>query len=131
MIGNGSGMAGLLSHLKQRVAKEHCQNWLIYGERQQAFDAIFADELHELQNQGKIAEIDRVFSRDGFAEKYVQDVLVVKKAELIDWLEQGACLYICGSLNMAKAVDATLQEILGIEQLHTLRKAGHYRRNVY
>ena len=80
MIGNGSGMAGLLSHLKQRVAKEHCQNWLIYGERQQAFDAIFADELHELQNQGKIAEIDRVFSRDGFAEKYVQDVLVVKKS---------------------------------------------------
>lgn len=38
-----------------------------YGERQHAFDAIFADELHELQNQGKIAEIDRVFSRDGFA----------------------------------------------------------------
>ncbi|MCL6231589.1 hypothetical protein [Acinetobacter amyesii] len=89
MIGNGSGMASLLSHLRQRVATVHYQNWFIYGERQQAFDAIFADELHELQNQGKIAEIDRVFSRDGFAEKYVQDILVVKKVELIDWLEQG------------------------------------------
>lgn len=72
-------MAGLLSHLKQRVATEHYQNWLIYGERVQTIDSIFADELHKLQNQGKIAEIDRVFSRDGFAEKYVQDVLVVKK----------------------------------------------------
>ncbi len=28
----------------------------------------------------KFAEIDWVFSRDGFAEKYVQDVLVVKKS---------------------------------------------------
>ncbi len=32
---------------------------------------------------------------------------------------------------MAKALDATLQEILGIEQLHTLCKAGRYRRDVY
>ena len=76
-------MASLLSHLRQRVATVHYQNRFIYGERQHAFDAIFADELHELQNQGKIAEVDRVFSRDGFAEKYLNDNCILDVQHLL------------------------------------------------
>ncbi len=34
------GIAGLLAHLKQRIDDVQYQNWLIYGERQSAFDHV-------------------------------------------------------------------------------------------
>lgn len=39
--------------------------------------------------------------------------------------------YLCGSLNMAQGIDDALVEILGAKQINALRKAGHYRRDVY
>lgn len=75
--------------------------------------------------------INRVFSRDKSSEKYVQDVLCKHANEFKHWVEQGACIYLCGSLNMAQGIDDVLVEILGAKQINALRKAGHYRRDVY
>ena len=48
------------------------------------------------------------------------------------WVEQGAALYVCGSLEgMAPGVDAALTEILGADRLAMLADAGRYRRDVY
>ena len=38
LIGNGTGIAGLVAHLKQREQWGYGQNWLIFGERQRQFD---------------------------------------------------------------------------------------------
>ena len=76
--------------------------------------------------------MDLVFSRDQPERLYVQDRLRERAAQLRDWLEAGACLYVCGSLQgMAAGVDAALVDILGQQALDDLIASGRYRRDVY
>lgn len=131
-IGNGSGIAGLLAHLHQRIEQGVSQNWLIYGERQAQFDAVFTEPLQRWHAQGALPMLDLVYSRDNAALKYVQDVLHAKAELLRDWVSAGACIYVCGSLNgMAQGVDASLCEVLGETDFAALKKAGCYKRDVY
>ena len=133
-IGNGSGLAGLRSHLRTRQRAGLARNWLLFGERQQAFDSICGEELQGWLDNGHLARLDRVFSRDGETgqREYVQDRLRASAQELRAWLEQGAILYVCGSLQgMAAGIDAVLQEILGQDGVDALLAAGRYRRDVY
>ncbi|MGK5065349.1 PepSY domain-containing protein [Janthinobacterium sp. LB3P112] len=134
-IGNGSGLAGLRAHLRARQWAGLARNWLLFGERQQAFDSVCGAELQGWLDAGHLARLDRVFSRDGKEggrREYVQDRLRACADELRDWLAQGAIVYVCGSLQgMAAGIDAVLQEVLGHEGLDALLAAGRYRRDVY
>ncbi|NHQ93733.1 PepSY domain-containing protein [Janthinobacterium lividum] len=131
-IGNGSGLAGLRAHLRARQRAGLARNWLLFGERQQAFDSICGTELQGWLDAGHLARLDRVFSRDGEARQYVQDRLRANAGELRAWLAQGAIVYVCGSLQgMAAGIDAVLQEVLGQEGVDALLAAGRYRRDVY
>src|SRR5450830_1699414 len=131
-IGNGSGLAGLRAHLRARQRAGLARNWLLFGERQQAFDSVCGEELQGWLDAGHLARLDRVFSRDGETRQYVQDHLRANAHELRDWLAQGAIVYVCGSLHgMAAGIDAVLHEVLGQEGLDALLAAGCYRRDVY
>jgi sulfite reductase (NADPH) flavoprotein alpha-component len=134
-IGNGSGLAGLRAHLRARQREGLARNWLLFGERQQAFDSVCSAELQGWLDAGHLARLDRVFSRDGNdggKREYVQDRLRANAGELRDWLAQGAIVYVCGSLQgMAAGIDAVLQEVLGQDGLDALLAAGRYRRDVY
>jgi len=131
-LGNGSGLAGLRSHLRARKEAGLARNWLIFGERQQAADSICAAELEGWLAEGHLARLDRVFSRDGAAQKYVQDCLRANATELHAWLADDAIVYVCGSLQgMAAGVDAVLLELLGQDGLDTLMAEARYRRDVY
>ena len=134
-IGNGSGLAGLRAHLRARQRAGLARNWLLFGERQQAFDSVCGAELQGWLDAGHLARLDRVYSRDGNAggqREYVQDRLRANANELRDWLAQGAIVYVCGSLHgMAAGIDAVLQEVLGQDGLDALLAAGRYRRDVY
>lgn len=133
-IGNGSGLAGLRAHLRARQRAGLARNWLLFGERQQAFDSICGAELQGWLDNGHLARLDRVFSRDGAGDQreYVQDRLRANANELRDWLAQGAMVCVCGSLHgMAAGVDAVLQEVLGQDGVDALLAAGRYRRDVY
>ena len=131
-IGNGSGMAGLRSHLRARVREGVRRNWLIFGERQREFDGICADEIRDYRERGFLPELDLVFSRDVAGGEYVQDRMRVKADALRAWIADGAVLYICGSLQgMAGGVEAALEEIIGRAALDDLIETGRYRRDVY
>ncbi|RYE66538.1 MAG: oxidoreductase, partial [Oxalobacteraceae bacterium] len=53
-------------------------------------------------------------------------------AALRSWVEQGAAIYVCGSLQgMAGGVHEALAEALGAQTLDALTAAGRYRRDVY
>ncbi len=131
-IGNGSGLAGLRAHLRARQRAGLARNWLLFGERQQAFDSVCGAELQGWLDAGHLARLDRVFSRDGETRQYVQDRLRANANELRDWLAQGAIVYVCGSLQgMATGIDAVLQEVLGQDGVDALLAAGRYRRDVY
>ncbi|MDP4537129.1 sulfite reductase subunit alpha [Alkalimonas collagenimarina] len=131
-ICNGTGIAGIRGLLAERVKRGHQRNWLVVGERQQAVDNFFAKDLQLWQQLGFLPELDRVFSRDDSKIRYVQHQLAQRIEELKGWLEQGAAIYICGSLHgMGQEVDQLLHAELGTEQLQALQLQGRYRRDLY
>ncbi len=131
LIGNGTGIAGLRAHLKARVAEGAHRNWLLFGERQAAHDFFHRDELLAWQAQGVLTRLDLAFSRD-LPGRYVQDALRDAGDELRQWVDAGAAIYVCGSLEgMAPGVDAALRDILGDDALEQLRLDRRYRRDVY
>lgn len=131
-IGNGSGIAGLLSHLYSREKSGFDQNWLIFGERQKSVDYLFEQQLSAWKNVSFLQHLDVVFSRDQAEKKYVQHVILDQAEQLRKWIEQGAYIYVCGSLKgMAQGVDEALNEVLGHTTVERLRKQKRYRRDVY
>ncbi len=131
-IGNGSGYAGLRAHLRERVRRGHGRNWLVYGERASRHDAFFVDELSAWRARGLLARADIAYSRDQPERIYVQDKLRAAAEELAAWVNEGAMVYVCGSLaGMAPGVDAALADILGADAFDELIALGRYRRDVY
>ena len=132
LIGNGTGLAGLRGHLRARARAGAGPNWLVFGERQAAHDALYGDELQRWLAQGVLQRLDRVFSRDQARRLYVQDRLREAGGELHRWAQQGAAFYVCGSLQgMAQGVDEALRDVLGAPALEALAAEGRYRRDVY
>ncbi|MEQ1065975.1 PepSY domain-containing protein [Acinetobacter sp. XH1741] len=131
-IGNGTGIAGLMSLLHTRTRHNYTENWLIFGERQRAHDFFYASTIEAWQTMGMLKRLDLAFSRDQEQRVYVQDLIRQNSAELVNWVERGAVLYVCGSIEgMASGVDQALIDILGEEQVDELRQQGRYRRDVY
>ncbi|MBU1330541.1 MAG: sulfite reductase flavoprotein subunit alpha [Gammaproteobacteria bacterium] len=132
LIGNGTGLAGLRSLLRARVAAGQRRNWLLFGERSAAHDFYCRDELQGYLADGSLARLDLAFSRDQAERLYVQQRLRAAADELRSWLQAGAALYVCGSLQgMAAEVDGVLRELLGETALQALVEDGRYRRDVY
>ncbi|MDN2702232.1 sulfite reductase subunit alpha [Janthinobacterium sp. SUN100] len=132
LIGNGSGIAGLRGHLKSRVLAGQRRNWLIFGERNLAHDFHYREEIERWHASGDLPRLDLAFSRDQAERTYVQDRLRGNADEIKLWLQQGAAIYICGSLaGMAGGVDQALQDMLGRPALDALAAEGRYRRDVY
>jgi sulfite reductase (NADPH) flavoprotein alpha-component len=132
LIGNGSGLAGLMGHLRARIAAGQTRNWLVYGDRNAAVDLPYRKQLTAWQASGDIARMDLAFSRDQPERIYVQHKLADASGDLREWVERGAAIYVCGSLEgMAGGVDAVLHMVLGTELVDALVHAGRYRRDVY
>lgn len=138
LVGNGSGLAGLLALIRARVrAGMHPQggpgrNWLLYGERNAASDFHYRQLIDAWRRDGVLERADIVFSRDQPQRRYVQHRLAAAAGEVRQWIDAGAAIYVCGSLvGMARGVDQALAAILGRRRLDDLAQAGRYRRDVY
>ena len=102
------------------------------SERNIGSDSLHGDELDAWLRDGTLERLDRVYSRDGHALRYVQDALRAHAAVLRDWIDAGAAIYVCGSLQgMAPGVHAALVEVLGEARMEALATARRYRRDVY
>ncbi|RXQ91484.1 sulfite reductase subunit alpha [Ancylomarina salipaludis] len=116
MIGAGTGIAPYLSFLKERKARGASgTNWLIFGEKQREHDFLYQKELENFKNEGLLTRLDLAFSRDDEKKVYVQDRIKEKGKEIINWLEKGAHIYVCGAVAMGKAVTENLIELFQIE----------------
>ncbi|WP_338489566.1 sulfite reductase flavoprotein subunit alpha [Pseudomonas trivialis] len=132
LLGNGTGLAGLRSLLKARIAEGQQRNWLLFGERTRQHDFLCQNELQGWLASGDLALLDLAFSRDQAEKIYVQDRLRESADVLRKWLAEGAAIYVCGSLQgMATGVDQALADILGSEAVERLIEQGRYRRDVY
>ncbi|MND86819.1 Sulfite reductase [NADPH] flavoprotein alpha-component [compost metagenome] len=133
LIGNGTGIAGLRGHLKARARHDKTGGaWLLFGERTRAHDAFYDEELRAWRASGVLTRLDRAFSRDGGEHRYVQSLAAEHARAVADWVDRGAWIYVCGSLEgMSKGVHAALEAALGEDRLRGLTEAGRYRRDVY
>jgi sulfite reductase (NADPH) flavoprotein alpha-component len=132
LIGNGTGLAGLMAHLRTRQAKGGASCWLLYGERSRSHDRPFTQELAEAQDAGILARANFAYSRDADCGRYVQHLIAEGADDLVRWVERGAALYVCGSLaGMATDVDAALRAILGDHRIEGLAASGRYCRDIY
>ena len=131
-IGNGTGIAGLMSLISARIRQDYTDNWLIFGEREQAHDFFYKDTIQAWINTAMLKRIDLAFSRDQAEKVYVHHKLREHAEELKTWVEKDAVIYVCGSIEgMATDVDLALTDILGEACVDELRETGRYRRDVY
>lgn len=132
LIGNGAGLAGLRAHWKARSGRPHGGAWLMFGERTRAHDAFLDAELQVALTSGVLTRLDRTFSRDAGDGRYVQQLIAENADHLAAWIDRGATILVCGSLEgMSKGVHEALEEALGAEVVLSLTESGRYRRDVY
>jgi len=135
LIGNGTGIAGLRAHLRARIdsgLSSARRNWLLFGERNQHCDFHFGEEIQQWQHEGWIERLDTVFSRDNHIHRYVQDALATQTELLRHWMNDGAVILVCGSLQgMAPAIDAIITQTFGNDYKEQLIIQHRYRRDVY
>jgi sulfite reductase (NADPH) flavoprotein alpha-component len=143
MIGPGTGVAPFRAFLhERRLMGAKGANWLFFGEQHEATDFYYHDELLELQRAGVLTRLSVAFSRDQAEKVYVQHRMLEQSAEVWSWLQDGACIYVCGDARyMAKDVDSALRSIImrhkGVSGEHArayleqLLADGRYLRDVY
>ncbi len=132
LIGNGTGLAGLLAHIRQRAVSGGGAIWLIWGERQPDCDAFHMDELERWMQTGVISRADFAWSRASNGRCYVQDKLREQSEELAAFVSANAHIYVCGSAEgMAPAVHEALVAILGDDRLEAMTASERYRRDIY
>ncbi|HQT46648.1 MAG TPA: flavodoxin domain-containing protein, partial [Acidocella sp.] len=143
MIGPGTGIAPFRAFLQdRRVCGARGRNWLFFGERHQATDFYYRDELSGMRKDGFLTELSLAFSRDQAEKRYVQHCLTEGGADIWAWLQDGANLYVCGDAgSMARDVETTLRSIIerhgGLspetaqDYLRLLAREKRYLRDVY
>ncbi|CNE38851.1 NADPH-dependent assimilatory sulfite reductase flavoprotein subunit [Yersinia kristensenii] len=143
MIGPGTGIAPFRAFMQQREADGATgKNWLLFGNPHFTEDFLYQVEWQRYVKTGLLTRIDLAWSRDQAHKIYVQDKLREQGAELWNWIQQGAHIYVCGDANrMAKDVEQVLLEVVALhgamdaeqadEYLSELRLARRYQRDVY
>lgn len=143
MIGPGTGIAPFRSFVAERDATgAEGKNWLFFGDRNFTTDFLYQTEWQIYQATGVLTKINLAWSRDADKKHYVQHELRKESFELIQWIDNGAYVYICGNKDpMSVDVEETLIEILcdqkGISQdeamqfLDHLSSLGRYVKDVY
>jgi sulfite reductase (NADPH) flavoprotein alpha-component len=106
MVGPGTGVAPFRGFVQERQAVSASgRSWLFLGDRRYTDDFLYQLEWQDALRDGSLSRIDLAFSRDTPAKIYVQDRLYEQRRDLVDWLENGASVYVCGDAkSMAKDV---------------------------
>ncbi|TNV17321.1 NADPH-dependent assimilatory sulfite reductase flavoprotein subunit [Buttiauxella sp. B2] len=143
MIGPGTGIAPFRAFMQQRENDgAGGKNWLFFGNPHFTDDFLYQVEWQRYVKDGLLTHIDLAWSRDQQHKIYVQDKLREKGAELWNWINEGAHIYVCGDANrMAKDVEQVLLEVVAEfggmdietadEFLSELRVERRYQRDVY
>ncbi|TNJ64838.1 assimilatory sulfite reductase (NADPH) flavoprotein subunit [Paenibacillus hemerocallicola] len=143
MIGPGTGVAPFRAFLAEREELGvEGKSWLFYGDQHFATDFLYQIEWQRWLKDGVLSRMDVAFSRDTDKKVYVQHRMLEKSKELYKWLQEGACVYVCGDeKKMAHDVHSALATILeqegglspeeAAEYLIRMQQQKRYQRDVY
>jgi sulfite reductase (NADPH) flavoprotein alpha-component len=115
MIALGSAIAPFRAFLQEREAvrkraaaepepqpepqESRIGDWLIFADRSPDEDFLYRDELEQWRDCGVLSRLDTVWSRhDGEFRRgeHIQDALPRLGDDLLQWLDSGAHMYLCG-----------------------------------
>ncbi len=143
MIGPGTGIAPFRGFLQDRdQSGAGGRNWLFFGEQHFQTDFLYQSELQQYLQTGVLQRLSVAFSRDQVERIYVQHRMKEMGAELFNWLQGGAYLYISGTKDpMSKDVEKALLEVIAeqgamdataaAKYLEQCKKEGRYQKDVY
>ena len=143
MIGAGTGIAPFRAFMQQRAANgDSGKNWLIFGNQRLADDFLYQLEWSDYRKDGILTRADLAWSRQGEHKVYVQHKIAEHAAEVWNWLQQGAHLYVCGdAIRMARDVETSLLNVIETQgklsrddaedYLNEMREDKRYQRDVY
>ena len=128
MIGPGTGLAPFRGFLQEHALKGYTSpTWLFFGDRNQDTDFLYEEELKAYMKTGTLTKLDLAFSRDQTKKVYVQDRMRENAAELFDYLEKDAAVFVCGDAkHMAHDVDLALREIIQTQGNMSAAQADQY-----
>lgn len=143
MIGAGTGIAPFRAFMQERVATHSTgKNWLIFGNPHFSEDFLYQTEWQMLAKEGYLHQYSFAWSQDGAEKIYVQHKIYENAAEIWQWIQQGAHIYVCGdATKMAHDVERALLDVIAEqgklnaddadEYLDNLRQEKRYQRDVY
>ena len=143
MIGAGTGVAPFRAFIQQRDNNGDAGlNWLVFGNQKFTDDFLYQSEWLQYRKNGLLNKVSTAWSRQGQEKVYVQHKLRENAADVWQWLQNGAHVYVCGdALKMAKDVEQALLDIIAEhgnmslddadEYLSELRENKRYQRDVY
>jgi sulfite reductase (NADPH) flavoprotein alpha-component len=110
MIGPGTGVAPFRAFVQERRATGACgRAWLFFGDRSFTHDFLYQLEWQDALADKSLTRMDVAFSRDQPEKAYVQHRLWEHRRDLVNWLDNGAFLYVCGD---AKAMARDVRRAL-------------------
>ncbi|EOB6306148.1 assimilatory sulfite reductase (NADPH) flavoprotein subunit [Vibrio vulnificus] len=143
MVGPGTGIAPFRSFIQERDNRgAEGKNWLFFGDRTFTQDFLYQVEWQKYLKSGLLTKLDVAFSRDQAEKVYVQQRILENAAQVWQWIQEGAYLYVCGDANrMVKDVHQAFVAVAeqegkmsrddAEEFINDLRKAKRYQRDVY
>ena len=143
MVGPGTGVAPFRSFMQEREETgAEGKAWMFFGDQRFVTDFLYQTEWQNWLKDGVLTKMDVAFSRDTEEKVYVQHRMLEHSAELFEWLQEGAAVYICGDeKHMAHDVHNTLLEIIEKEgnmsreeaeaYLADMQQQKRYQRDVY
>ncbi|MDX6155978.1 assimilatory sulfite reductase (NADPH) flavoprotein subunit [Bacillus subtilis] len=143
MVGPGTGVAPFRSFMQEREETgAEGKAWMFFGDQHFVTDFLYQTEWQNWLKDGVLTKMDVAFSRDTEEKVYVQHRMLEHSAELFEWLQEGAAVYICGDeKHMAHDVHNTLLEIIEKEgnmsreeaeaYLADMQQQKCYQRDVY
>jgi len=143
MIGPGTGIAPFRSFIAERdSAGASGRNWLFFGEQHFVSDFLYQTEIQNYVQTGVLQKVSLAFSRDQREKVYVQHRIQQQAAELWQWLNNGAYLYIWGAkAPMSIDVEQAILEVIVSQgnktreeaavYLEQLQEEGRYLKDVY
>lgn len=143
MVGPGTGVAPFRSFMQEREESgAEGKAWMFFGDQHFVTDFLYQTEWQKWLKDGVLTKMDVAFSRDTEEKVYVQHRMLEQSAELFEWLQDGAAVYICGDeKHMAHDVHNTLLDIIEKEgnmsreeaeaYLADMQQQKRYQRDVY
>jgi sulfite reductase (NADPH) flavoprotein alpha-component len=130
LIGSGTGVAPLAGFVRNN--RPGRPTYLFFGARDPASDFLYEQVFRAALEEGRLTGLETAFSRVVYGQ-YVQQRLLAQAELLRRLIEGGAQVLVCGGLEMARDVRATLDTVLAPLALTTaeLKTRGRYLEDAY